>query len=75
MTVYETGISGELTSSMIDRLRHYLDELKDLQFVILLGVRVVASINPSTSFCHYYDTNYNNRGPTILVESSGQILY
>ena len=40
MTVYETGISGEMTSSMIARLRHYLDELKDLQFVILLGVRV-----------------------------------
>lgn len=38
MSVYETGINGEVTSSMIPRLRHYLDELKDLQFVILLGV-------------------------------------
>ena len=39
MSVYESGINGEKTAGMMHRLVHYLNKLKELKFVIILGVR------------------------------------
>eukprot|EP01036_Dinobryon_divergens_P026765 gene26765-35451_t len=37
MSVYESGINGEKTAGMMHRLIHYLNKLKNLKFVIILG--------------------------------------
>jgi len=41
MSVYESGINGEKTAGMMHRLVNYLNKLKDLKFVIILGVRTL----------------------------------
>lgn len=42
MTVFETGVNGEKTAGMVHRLQQYLNKIKNLKFVIILGVKVVA---------------------------------
>ncbi len=47
MSVYESGINGEKTAGMMHRLIHYLNKLKNLKFVIILGVRETISSHES----------------------------
>ena len=65
MSVYESGINGEKTVGMMHRLVHYLNKLKNLKFVIILGVRETTSIYEYMHDIHIYvpsvHTYYTNR--------------